>query len=61
MQRQTGVGSLALVATMAALGNVLGVVPIGLAQIPIGAGVGQVALDFSNLAIVVVSILSAGG
>jgi len=41
---------------MAALGNVLGVVPIGLAQIPTGAGVGQVALDFSNLAIVVVSI-----
>src|SRR5215467_12592450 len=56
MQRQSAVSSLALVASMAALGNVLGVVPIGLAQIPTGAGVGQVALDFSNLAIVVVSI-----
>ena len=56
MQRQSSVSSLALVASMAALGNVLGVVPIGLAQIPTGAGVGQVALDFSNLAIVVVSI-----
>jgi len=56
MQRQSSVRSLALVASMAALGNVLGVVPIGLAQIPTGAGVGQVALDFSNLAIVVVSI-----
>ena len=56
MQRQSNVSSLALVASMAALGNVLGVVPIGLAQIPTGAGVGQIALDFSNLAIVVVSI-----
>jgi thiamine transporter ThiT len=56
MQRQSNVGSLALVASMAALGNVLGVVPIGLAQIPTGAGVGQVALDFSNLAVVVVAI-----
>ena len=56
MQRQSNVSSLALVASMAALGNVLGVVPIGLAQIPTGTGVGQVALDFSNLAIVVVSI-----
>ena len=56
LQRQTNVGSLALVASMAALGNVLGVVPIGLAQIPTGAGVGQVALDFSNLAVVVVGI-----
>jgi uncharacterized membrane protein len=56
MQRRSNVGSLALVASMAALGNVLGVVPIGLGQIPTGAGVGQVALDFSNLAVVVVAI-----
>lgn len=56
MQRQSNVSSLALVASMAALGNVLGVVPIGLGQIPTGAGVGQVALDFSNLAVVVVGI-----
>ncbi len=49
-------GSLALVASMAALGNVLGVIPIGIGQIPTGAGAGQVALDFSNLAVVVVAI-----
>jgi LytS/YehU family sensor histidine kinase len=47
---------LALVASMAALGNVLGVIPIGLGQIPTGAGAGQIALDFSNLAVVVVAI-----
>lgn len=40
---------------MAALGNVLGVIPIALGVIPT-PGAGQVALDFSNLAVVVVAV-----
>ena len=50
------VSEAALVASMAALGNVLGVIPIALGVIPT-PGVGQVALDFSNLAVVVVAVL----
>ena len=40
---------------MAALGNVLGIIPIALGIIPT-PGAGQVALDFSNLAVVVVAM-----
>ncbi len=40
---------------MAAVGNVLGVIPIALGVIPT-PGAGQVALDFSNLAVVVVAV-----
>lgn len=54
--RTSLVSEAALVASMAALGNVLGVIPIALGIIPT-PGVGQVALDFSNLAVVVVAVL----
>ncbi len=47
--------SWALVATMGALGNVLGLISIGLGQIPL-AGVSQVALDFSNVPVVFLAI-----
>ncbi len=40
---------------MGALGNVLGIIPIFVARIPT-PGVSQVALDFSNVAVVIVAI-----
>ncbi len=55
LQRTSPVGSLALVASMGALGNVLGIIPIALGQLPTPA-VGQVALDFSSITVVVVAI-----
>ncbi len=55
MERESSVRSLALVASMGALGNILGVIPIALGQIPT-PGVSQVALDFSSVVVVVVAI-----
>ncbi len=55
MEPSSSVRSLALVASMGALGNVLGVMPILLGQIPT-PGLSQVALDFSNVAVVVVAV-----
>jgi thiamine transporter ThiT len=55
LERGTPVGPLALVASMGALGNVLGIIPIALGYLPTPA-VGQVALDFSSIAVVVVAI-----
>ena len=55
LQRNQQLGSLALVAAMGALGNVLGTTSIILGQIPT-PGVTQVALDFSSVAVVVVAI-----
>src|SRR5712692_1183889 len=55
LQRGTPVGPLALVASMGALGNVLGIIPIALGYLPTPA-VGQVALDFSSIAVVVLAI-----
>ena len=55
LERETPLKSLALVASMGALGNVLGVIAILLGRIPT-PGVSQVALDFSNLAVIVVAV-----
>ncbi len=55
MERKTSISSLALVASMAALGNLLGVVSVALGRIPT-PGVSQVALDFSSVPIVVMAI-----
>ncbi len=55
MERKTSTSSLALVASMAALGNLLGVVSVALGRIPT-PGVSQVALDFSSVPIVVMAI-----
>jgi thiamine transporter ThiT len=55
MQRTESVSSLTLVASMGAVGNVLGVVPILLGRIPT-PGVAQVALDFSSVAVVIVAL-----
>jgi thiamine transporter ThiT len=56
MQRTQSVSSLTLVASMGAVGNVLGVVPIFLGRVPT-PGVTQVALDFSSVAVVIVAVL----
>jgi len=55
LERKTSISSLALVASMAALGNLLGVVSVALGRIPT-PGVSQVALDFSSVPIVVMAI-----
>jgi len=55
LNRTQSVSSLTLVASMGALGNVLGVIAIFLGRVPAG-GVAQVALDFSSVAIVIVAI-----
>ena len=55
MQRTQSVSALTLVASMGAVGNVLGVVPILLGRIPT-PGVAQVALDFSSVAVVIVAL-----
>ena len=55
MERKISTSSLALVASMAALGNLLGVVSVALGRIPT-LGVSQVALDFSSVPIVVMAI-----
>jgi thiamine transporter ThiT len=55
LERKTSTSSLALVASMAALGNLLGVVSVALGRIPT-PGVSQVALDFSSVPIVVMAI-----
>lgn len=55
MERKVSISSLALVASMAALGNLLGVVSVALGRIPT-PGVSQVALDFSSVPIVVMAI-----
>lgn len=55
MNRTQSVSSLTLVASMGAVGNVLGVVPILLGRIPT-PGVAQVALDFSSVAVVIVAL-----
>jgi len=57
LHRTQSVSSLTLVASMGAVGNVLGVVAIFLGRIPT-PGVTQVALDFSSLAVVVVAIFA---
>ena len=57
MRRTQSVSSLTLVASMGAVGNILGVVAILLGRIPT-PGVTQVALDFSSLAVVVVAIFA---
>jgi len=55
LERASSAMPLAIVASMGALGNVLGVVPILLGRIPTPA-VSQVAFDFSNMAVVIVAI-----
>jgi thiamine transporter ThiT len=55
LERETSIRSLALVASMAALGNLLGVASIAVGRIPT-PGVSQVALDFSSVPIVVMAI-----
>lgn len=57
MRRAPPVTSLTLVASMGAVGNVLGVLAILVGRIPT-PGVAQVALDFSSLAIVIVAIFA---
>jgi thiamine transporter ThiT len=57
LQRTQSVSSLTLVASMGAVGNLLGVVAIFLGRIPT-PGVTQVALDFSSLAVVIVGIFA---
>jgi thiamine transporter ThiT len=55
LESRTSIRSLALVASMAALGNLLGVASIAVGRIPT-PGVSQVALDFSSVPIVVMAI-----
>ncbi len=57
MQRSTSTTSLTLVASMGAVGNVLGVLAILVGRIPT-PGVAQLALDFSSLAVVIVAIFA---
>lgn len=57
LQRTRAVSSLTLVASMGAVGNILGVVAIFLGRIPT-PGVTQVALDFSSVAVVIVAIFA---
>lgn len=57
MRKAPPVTSLTLVASMGAVGNVLGVLAILVGRIPT-PGVAQVALDFSSLAIVIVAIFA---
>lgn len=55
LQRNTSVRALTLVASMGALGNLLGVASISIGRIPTPA-VNQVAFDFSSVPIVVMAI-----
>jgi thiamine transporter ThiT len=55
LERKISTSSLALVASMAALGNLLGVISVALGRIPT-PGISQVALDFSSVPIVVMAI-----
>lgn len=55
MERETSIRSLALVASMAALGNFLGVASIAVGRIPT-PGVSQVAFDFSSVPVVVMAV-----
>lgn len=57
LQRSPPVTSLTLVASMGAVGNVLGVLAILIGRIPT-PGVAQVALDFSSVAVVIVAIFA---
>ena len=55
LQRNTSVRALTLVASMGALGNLLGVASISIGRIPTPA-VNQVAFDFSSVPIVVMAV-----
>lgn len=57
LQRSPPVTSLTFVASMGAVGNVLGILAILIGRIPT-PGVAQVALDFSSVAVVIVAIFA---